>query len=221
MLCRFTAFVAVDSRVVNEGGETRRVTQPVELPSGWESPGDVAPAMIKLGSAAPLPPPAMPAPGGPPRMAPARAEGASAPLRDESPVTSSRARMPMTFSAVPAALRAGKAVTPAGAALSLEDVRTIAATEARRLREGTALPVHERRDQLDDLLSRLAVLVTGLTEDEYAPLRELVTLLGGDGSVDEKWAAALRVLTAFGDGDGDGDGEPTPERPSRKAFWKR
>ena len=37
VLCRFTAYVAVDSRVVNEDGETRRVTQPVELPSGWES----------------------------------------------------------------------------------------------------------------------------------------------------------------------------------------
>jgi Ca-activated chloride channel homolog len=38
VLCRFTAFVAVDQRVVNEGGTTRRVTQPVDLPSGWEVP---------------------------------------------------------------------------------------------------------------------------------------------------------------------------------------
>ncbi|MEU8615264.1 VIT domain-containing protein, partial [Actinoplanes sp. NPDC048791] len=36
VLCRFTAFVAVDSRVVTEGGEVRRVTQPVESPSGWD-----------------------------------------------------------------------------------------------------------------------------------------------------------------------------------------
>jgi Ca-activated chloride channel family protein len=39
VLSRFTAFVAVDQRVVNEGGTTRRVTQPVDLPSGWEVPG--------------------------------------------------------------------------------------------------------------------------------------------------------------------------------------
>jgi len=35
VLSRFTAFVAVDQRVVNEGGQLRRVTQPVDLPSGW------------------------------------------------------------------------------------------------------------------------------------------------------------------------------------------
>ncbi|GAB7046823.1 VIT domain-containing protein [Catenuloplanes indicus] len=38
VLCRFTAWLAVDTRVVTEGGRTRRVTQPVESPSGWENP---------------------------------------------------------------------------------------------------------------------------------------------------------------------------------------
>ncbi|MFT7834614.1 VIT domain-containing protein [Saccharothrix sp. BKS2] len=38
VLSRFTAFVAVDERVVNEGGRVRRVTQPVELPDGWATP---------------------------------------------------------------------------------------------------------------------------------------------------------------------------------------
>ncbi|MDP9792798.1 Ca-activated chloride channel family protein [Catenuloplanes nepalensis] len=38
VLCRFTAWLAVDTRVVTEGGTTRRVTQPVESPSGWETP---------------------------------------------------------------------------------------------------------------------------------------------------------------------------------------
>ncbi len=38
VLSRFTAFVAVDQRVVNEGGTVRRVTQPVDLPSGWDTP---------------------------------------------------------------------------------------------------------------------------------------------------------------------------------------
>ncbi len=36
VLCRFTAFVAVDSVVVNEGGHLRRVTQPVDAPQGWD-----------------------------------------------------------------------------------------------------------------------------------------------------------------------------------------
>ena len=36
VLCRFTAYVAVDRReVVNEGGEVHQVTQPVEMPAGW------------------------------------------------------------------------------------------------------------------------------------------------------------------------------------------
>jgi Ca-activated chloride channel family protein len=35
VLCRFTAFVAADVRVVNEGGVVHRVLQPVEAPAGW------------------------------------------------------------------------------------------------------------------------------------------------------------------------------------------
>jgi Ca-activated chloride channel homolog len=40
VLCRFTAFVAVDrSAIVNEGGKANSIVQPVELPEGWELPG--------------------------------------------------------------------------------------------------------------------------------------------------------------------------------------
>jgi Ca-activated chloride channel family protein len=35
VLCRFTAFVAADVQVVNEGGVLHRVLQPVEAPAGW------------------------------------------------------------------------------------------------------------------------------------------------------------------------------------------
>jgi Ca-activated chloride channel family protein len=38
VLCRFTAYVAVDrSQVVNKGGVGHRITQPVEAPAGWEA----------------------------------------------------------------------------------------------------------------------------------------------------------------------------------------
>jgi Ca-activated chloride channel family protein len=37
VLCRFTAYVAVDSRVVAEGGLQHRVMQPVEAPAGWDA----------------------------------------------------------------------------------------------------------------------------------------------------------------------------------------
>ncbi|MFC4119432.1 VIT domain-containing protein [Nonomuraea zeae] len=38
VLCRFTAYVAIDTRQVAEGGPEHRVIQPVEPPSGWEPP---------------------------------------------------------------------------------------------------------------------------------------------------------------------------------------
>ena len=47
MLCRFTAYVAVDSRVVADGG-LHRVMQPVEAPAGWD-------ADLVLGAAPPSP----------------------------------------------------------------------------------------------------------------------------------------------------------------------
>jgi Ca-activated chloride channel homolog len=49
VLCRFTAFVAVDSRVVTDGGVPHRVTQPVDLPAGW-NPRQLA---VPLAAAAP------------------------------------------------------------------------------------------------------------------------------------------------------------------------
>jgi Ca-activated chloride channel family protein len=36
VLSRFTAFVAVDTRVVNKEGALKRVTQPVDAPDGWD-----------------------------------------------------------------------------------------------------------------------------------------------------------------------------------------
>ncbi|WP_433293238.1 VIT domain-containing protein [Actinoplanes sp. CA-030573] len=232
VLCRFTAFVAVDSRVVNEGGKTKRVTQPVELPSGWASDADASPMLMRMSAVAPLPPPAagapmtppapgMPAPAGPPRFAPARADASGM-----------RSRAARTFAAVPGAMRAGKAFAPGGAAPSLDQVRDIARIEAGRLREAADRPAYERRDTLDDLASRLTVLLGSLTGDEYAPLRDLVAVLNGDGSLDAKWASALETLAAFG-GDGPtsksgggsdasgGPGAATEGRPSRKSFWKR
>jgi hypothetical protein len=36
VLCRFTAYTAIDrAAVMNEGGEVHRITQPVEMPAGW------------------------------------------------------------------------------------------------------------------------------------------------------------------------------------------
>jgi Ca-activated chloride channel homolog len=45
VLCRFTAFVAADVQVVNEGGVVHRVLQPVEAPAGWDMLSRIAGAM--------------------------------------------------------------------------------------------------------------------------------------------------------------------------------
>jgi Ca-activated chloride channel family protein len=68
VLCRFTAFVAVDTRMVNPGGRPKQVTQPVDLPAGWEmSAPAAAPPDRPLRFAAPAaftsPGPAIPAAG--------------------------------------------------------------------------------------------------------------------------------------------------------------
>lgn len=83
VLSRFTAFVAVDERVVNEGGRVRRVTQPVELPDGWEAPvpggfggyagaagGFAVPASMAVPLSAAMPPAAMPFAAGAAEAAP-------------------------------------------------------------------------------------------------------------------------------------------------------
>ncbi|HEY0451546.1 VIT domain-containing protein [Actinophytocola sp.] len=54
VLSRFTAFVAVDQRVVNEGGKVHRVTQPVDLPSGWEMPDTPTYQSAGYGGTAPM-----------------------------------------------------------------------------------------------------------------------------------------------------------------------
>ncbi|HEV2634684.1 MAG TPA: VIT domain-containing protein [Actinocrinis sp.] len=53
VLCRFTAFVAVDVRVVTDGAAPHQVTQLVELPAGWEPMADMQPELRRSGIAGP------------------------------------------------------------------------------------------------------------------------------------------------------------------------
>ncbi|WP_436519999.1 VIT domain-containing protein [Actinoplanes sp. HUAS TT8] len=244
VLCRFTAYVAVDERVVNEGGQVKKVTQPVEMPSGWEPPAVPMAAGIVLASAAsPFPgapaaarpamfPPVPPAPGSPP-PAPSFAPAGGAEMRKRSATFSAQADM--DGSAPPPALPrtagpqfvAGGGVGARGfgrsartlggdGGVALDDVRALATVEAGRLRDAADRPDYERRDLLEDLASRLTVLLTPLTGDEFAALHDLVTLLAGEAALDEKWAAALQVLTDFGAAT-----TTTPPKPASRAFWKR
>jgi Ca-activated chloride channel family protein len=194
VLCRFTAYVAVDSRVVTENGEPRRVTQPVESPSGWElfgAPVAAAPGITLAAMSA-----TAPRAGGP------------APARSPAGRTG-----PMPFAQIPGDLSAGgpsrRMTAPGSSPLTVADLTAIVAVEAARLRDAEGRPDPERRDLLADLASRLGALLEGRDDPELKDLRDLVERLRADGDLPELWALARRRL----------DGFAPPAQ--RKAFWKR
>jgi len=199
VLCRFTAYVAVDSRVVAEGGPEHRVVQPVELPAGWELPVP-RPAPVHMA-----------------RMMLAGATGAAAPPMAMPPAAPSAAphffleEKELDFSAPPP-------VPPA-----LAEARELVSEELVRLRVDPAgLPGYQRKELLADLASRLRAMLAhlrsrGVAEEATAPVRELVDAIEAGGDVDALWQRAVRVLDAFLGGGGDA---PSPS-PARRAFWKR
>ncbi|MFG2044309.1 VIT domain-containing protein [Dactylosporangium sp. NPDC048998] len=211
VLCRFTAFVAVDSRIVTDGDEPRKVTQPVESPAGWRMPTPVPPPPLHPASAytltsAALPPapggpphPAMPAPMAAPKAAPApQSYGGRAGGRMSVGRGSSRMMMP------PATRARLQEERPAAV-----DARDLAAQEAARLREAEGRPEYERRELLEDLGSRLAAL--GLPQ-----LRALAEALTPQAIAARPFAELWQfVLEELDKAAG------AASQPSRGAFWKR
>ncbi|MEV0401764.1 VIT domain-containing protein [Actinoallomurus sp. NPDC050550] len=235
VLCRFTAFVAVDTRVAADGAPAHKVIQPVEQPSGWEAATPVAaPFAASSRSALPAPggygaPPVAPgapaAPGGygtppapgvyggapmpaaaPPPRGPVPGAAPSGPTRGFAPA---RARMPMRESTTASAV----------------DARAQVAEELRRLRAARPVSELERRQILADLGSRLEVLVPGALTDLVAALRSCDDPAGPRGrDLEELWDRTLHELAAYADEAGDaGQAERTDgtERPERKPFWHR
>lgn len=193
VLCRFTAFVAVDERVVNRDGELHRVVQPVELPAGWEQP----PAVRNLAFRA------------------ARGQQVSGHVRPQSLTPASAGIGSLAFG--------GPARRPASASWHLASgtsgnandalaiARTVATAEAWRLRQP---PRSERalRDLLDDLAVRLEALARQLEQDgsEAEPLRAIVRLLRDSAIAPaERAEQAAKALVEYVDG-----------KPAG-AFWKR
>jgi Ca-activated chloride channel family protein len=241
VLCRFTAFVAVDSRVVTEGARPHRVTQPVELPAGWDGVGFGHPpaAGWVATSAAPSGVVAASAMSGPVMPGPAM------PMTARSGRASMRARK-----AVPRSAAGGRAAAPTGVpgtreASRLAWARQQAADEADALRAARGVPDAERARLLADLATRIEALLAALGavpaaareagtggeagtgretgtggEAGTAGLAELARALhacDGPGSpggarLDALWQEAIRVLTEFA-----GDASPAASR----AFWKR
>jgi Ca-activated chloride channel homolog len=226
VLCRFTAYVAIDPRVVNDGGDVHRVVQPVELPSGWGMPRGMAlaagmsPMSLSAPAAMPAPGSAMPmsvqaVAGRPAKLRRSRSEAAGSEAAATGPVASARpvpAPVPPPARPVP---------TPSPGGLS---VVQIAVQEARALRAAAGEPEHRRRDLLDDLASRLDALVRYLNAGEPADaLRALASVLRDPArSVAERWSAALSTLDALAAGSGPGVARRDPAGDRRRSgFWRR
>ncbi|WP_426505991.1 VIT domain-containing protein [Dactylosporangium sp. McL0621] len=221
VLCRFTAFVAVDSRVVTEGSDPRKVTQPVESPAGWEMPRSAPPPPLQptlasmpmgYGTAAGGAPFAVSAApqfsARPPMAAPPMAPAPMAPPGGGGPVQRKAA---LHRGSARQIFRQDVDEDDDGFAGGGLDARTLATQEAARLREAEGRPEYERRELLEDLGSRLAAL-------SLPELRALAEALTAESiaarPLAELWEFALAELDRVAGGGG-GD------RPQRKAFWKR
>jgi Ca-activated chloride channel homolog len=214
VLCRFTAFVAADVQVVNEGGTVHRVLQPVDAPAGWDMFNRVeqAVAAMPMASMAPLSMGGLQAEGMP-SLGTARRRVATGPL-GRRPRSGGFAGEPLSGAALaPYRHRAGElarlldrdrpelerrlGLVRVGLQALIADLESVDAAEAE-LR-----PLRELAAQLDHGLAGPAIADTGALER----LRE----------------RAAAVLEAFAAVAGDPGTMPTlaPERPRDRAFWKR
>jgi Ca-activated chloride channel homolog len=224
VLCRFTAYVAIDSRVVTEGGTPRRVVQPVEPASGWDMLREPVPGFAVAAPSA-MAASMMPMAQGPVQSATPSARPAGMAAGGLSSVHGSAegslggvvggvTAEAYTF-AKKAAARFRRGPDPLTAA------RVQVADEARRLREAARTSERERRMMLADLGSRLEALAVHLNVSghavEAAPLHELALALRncdlpqplgtanleqGSANLERLWRRALDVLDAFAAGHG-------------------
>ncbi|TDE26988.1 VWA domain-containing protein [Nonomuraea mesophila] len=220
VLCRFTAYVAVDTRQVAEGGPEHRVIQPVEPPSGWELPHGAAP-MAGFGhtmmAAAPAAAVRMRRPQ---TFAPGSEQGLFS-GGDAGP-----AGLPSMPGAPPrpGSARGGSRAPGSGPrrADPLGPVRPQLVAELGRL---TALPGPDLL-YLADLGSRLAALAAylGGNEELAALARELEAAErpGADAqALHDRAVAVLTALTRDPAAPGASPGASGENEPRRGPFWKR
>ncbi|HET9170959.1 MAG TPA: VIT domain-containing protein [Actinospica sp.] len=228
VLCRFTAYVAIDTEIAADGSaKPHKVTQLVEQPAGWEEerrrgipqrpmPGALGgpggPVLTRsaaaFGGAGPLPAPSVSAPSMPAPSMPA----APAPKMDYASALSAE---DLDFD-VPDFLKEADADTDS------PTVREQAAAEARLLREGAEEPHLRRVDLLDDLASRLDALLIHVRHTApravVTGLEELIAVLRDEKrALEDRWGSALTLLDELA-------AEPPAGQPGageRKPFWKR
>ncbi|GAA1524886.1 hypothetical protein GCM10009678_02700 [Actinomadura kijaniata] len=223
VLCRFTAFVAIDSRVVTEGQAPHQVVQPVESPRGWESPQAT---LMAASYGAPAMPAAMPrataAPPSAPRGGAARgterfaAESLDVPDFRTSPAPPSPAPPSPAAPGMPAPQARRRAKGDA-ATQRLDNARRDLAEELRRLTDLRSASQADRHQYL--LAHLLPVLETTVQDLDHwgdtprslsALLTDLRAVSPADPTrLDELWTRTIETLKEF----------TTP--PPKRAFWKR
>ena len=214
VLCRFTAFVAADVQVVNEGGTVHRVLQPVDAPAGWDMFERVEQAVAAM-----------------PMASMARASLGGLQAEGRPTLAKAPGRVGKGFPGRPP--RSGGFTTSPLAGAELAPYRRRAGELARLL----------DRDE-PELGRRLGLVRVGLqaliadlesvdaVEAELRPLRDLAADLdrqltrpaaAGVGTLARLRERAVAVLEAFATlTGGPAPSPPTePEPPRDRAFWKR
>jgi Ca-activated chloride channel homolog len=232
VLCRFTAYVAIDSRVVNEGGELRKVTQPVDLPQGWDPNALAGGYGGGFASAAPM-------------MQAAAFGGASRGMA--APSGRPPAGGIQTFARAAGGIVGGARRRLSGHGDDLDlvvvppELRTTATTYLQKLAEATA---DRRPAVLAELRAELEVLLANLTQAgvdalTLRPIQQLVSDLAAFERIPAPTAAdterlltrATDVLTPFADPaaatiapntpSGGAPASGSGSAPERKRFWSR
>jgi Ca-activated chloride channel family protein len=246
VLCRFTAFAAVDERVVNEGGAMRRVVQPVESPRGWAMFSEAAEESTRhftapaVGAAAPMMAmaPLMEAPpdGAMPTAAP---EPPAAPLPQAASGVGFAKRRSVGAAALggPLARERGemapRAPMPAMLPPLPSDVRRFAVEARLKLRQLADRPLPERAEYLRTLSAeirqRLAALSTAAI-DMFGPWVHILRSLEGElaavpaadaVALQRLWLRAIDLFDAMAGGEEPAQPQPAEQGRRGTAFWKR
>jgi len=228
VLCRFTAFVATDTRVVTDGTGPHRVTQPVELPAGWD-PADLGLASaFEFAATAPgMPGQAMWGQGMPGQGMPA---GGKTGGRRATPMRARKGTTRATAGGWAATAASRVSRTPTAAPGVPDRVRASWLAQARRqmadevaaLRAAQGAPDAERALLLADLATRIEALLAWLAGNladggQLAGLARRLRACDGPCSprgeeLDALMAEAIGLLAGFATETGPAD---------RPAFWKR
>ena len=233
VLSRFTAFVVVDTRVVNKDGALKQVTQPVDLPAGWaeaefEADGVGLPLSVSMPSAlssAPMdsrrvmakrsfspqhsgPMPGAMAPGGGPGFG-AAPPAPSAPMpRAQMPQAPTPTTPPMREEFLDEAL----GMSPDKAAAPAPDLDGFAAMWLPRLIAAASDTAEAQEELLAEFIAELREVDPGA---HGAQILAFVSTLTASGTpVDERRQNAIAFLESLE------PAEPAA-KPRRAPFWKR